>query len=323
MEARNLGLLKVPELGLGCMGMSAYYGPSDRDEGIGTINRSIELGGTFFDTAEMYGAGENEKLLGEAVAGRRAAVTIATKFAAGDFAANAGFKNGSPENVRRAIDGSLTRLGTDYVDLYYMHRMDPEVPIEETMGALVELIDEGKILHIGLSEASAETLRRANSVHPVAALQVEYSLFTRHIEDEILPTCRELGIGVVAYSPLGRGFLSGVATNPDELQEDDFRKHLPRFSGDNLAKNQALVAKLDQIAEAEGVTSSQLALAWCLGKGGDIVPIPGTRRIKFLELNIAAADIRLSDETTAALDELGPQVAGERYMPAGMASVQE
>ena len=325
MRQRTIGKLTVSELGLGCMGMSAFYGTTDEGEAIATIHRAIELGCTFLDTAELYGPYTNEELLGKALAGRRDEVTIATKF--GPRMAPTPdnplrrIVDGTPENVRRSIEGSLKRLNTDHVDLYYLHRVDPSTPIEETVGAMGELVDEGKILHIGLSEAAPETLRRAQATRPISALQTEYSLWTRDVEDEILPTCRELGIGFVAYSPLGRGFLSGRFKNPDELDETDFRRHGPRFTGEALQHNLRLVAKVEEIAAEKGCTPGQLALAWVLAQGDDIVPIPGTKRRKYLEENLAAAGVTLTDDDLRRIDSEIPQAAGDRYDQTGMASV--
>jgi aryl-alcohol dehydrogenase-like predicted oxidoreductase len=327
MEKRTLGTLEVSALGLGCMGMSAFYGSADEGEAIATIQRALELGIDFLDTAQLYGPLTNEELVGKAIKGHRDEYVIATKFARrmdnatpGDMS-TLGPLDGSAAHVKSSIEGSLTRLGTDHVDLYYQHRVDPNVPIEETVGAMAELVAEGKIRHIGLSEASADTLRRAQAVHPITALQTEYSLWTRDVEAEILPTCRELGIGFVPYSPLGRGFLSGRFTSPDDLDANDFRRHGPRFTGDNLEANLRLAGKVAEIAQEKDITPAQLALAWVLAQGQDIVPIPGTKRREYLEQNAGAVDVTLSDDDLARIDaELGA-AAGDRYDEAGMASI--
>jgi aryl-alcohol dehydrogenase-like predicted oxidoreductase len=327
MNRRKLGGLEVSAIGLGCMGMSAFYGSTDEDEAVRTIRRALELGVDFIDTAQLYGPLTNEMLVGRAIAGRRDEYVIATKFnrrmdeaVPGDMS-TVGPQDGSAEHVRSSIEGSLQRLGTDYVDLYYPHRVDPSVPIEETVGALAELVAEGKVLHIGLSEASAETIRRAHGVHPIAAVQSEYSLWTRDPEAEVLPACRELGIGFVAYSPLGRGFLAGRFTSPDDLDEGDFRRTGPRFTGENLAANLNLAAKVSEIAAEKDVTPAQLALAWDLARGVDIVPIPGTKRRRYLEQNAAATDVELTQDDLARIDAELPQVAGARYDEAGMSTV--
>jgi len=326
MERRTLGRgLEVSALGLGCMGMSAFYGSADEDEGIATIQRALEIGVDFLDTAEMYGPFENEKLVGNAVAGSRDDYVIATKFGVRpERGPNGEWKrvlDGSPENVRRSVEGSLERLGTDRIDLYYQHRMDPNVPIEETVGAMAELVEEGKILHIGLSEAAPERIRRAHAVHPITAVQTEYSLWTRDLEAEILPTLRELGIGLVAYSPLGRGFLSGRFKSPEELDADDFRRKGPRFTGANLEANLELAGKVEGLAEEKGVTPAQLALAWVLAQGDDIVPIPGTKRRSYLEQNAEAVEVELTDDDLARIDAELPPAAGDRYDEAGMTAV--
>jgi len=328
MKRRMLGTLEVSELGLGCMGMSAFYGATDEDESIATIQRAREIGVTFLDTAQAYGPMTNEMLVGRAIAGHRDDYQIATKFARriepttkpGDIS-TIGPIDGSAEHVRRSIDGSLQRLGTDHVDLFYQHRVDPNVPIEETVGAMAELVEQGKVLHIGLSEAAPETIRRAHAVHPITAVQTEYSLWSRDPEGEILPTCTELGIGFVSYSPLGRGFLSGRFTSPEELEEGDFRRSVPRFAGDNLQANQRLAAKVAEIAGEKGVTPAQLALAWVVAQGGHIVPIPGTKRRRYLEENAGAADIDLTDDDMARIEAELPEATGDRYDEAGMASV--
>src|SRR5213076_2218288 len=297
------------------MGMSAWYGATDDDESIATIHRALELGIDFLDTADVYGLGANERLVGRAIAGRRDEVVLATKF--GNAVAEDGSRriDGSPEYVRRAIDASLERLGVDHVDLYYQHRVDADTPIEETVGAMAELVAAGKVEHLGLSEASPETIRRAHAVHPITALQSEYSLWSRDPEDEILPTCRELGIGFVAYSPLGRGFLSGQIRRYEDLAPDDWRRSNPRFQGENFTRNLELVARIAELARAKRCTPSQLALAWVLAQGKDIVPIPGTKRVRYLEENAAAAAITLSEAEREAIDAVFPKgaAAGERY----------
>jgi aryl-alcohol dehydrogenase-like predicted oxidoreductase len=318
MKTRTLGQeLEVSEQGLGCMGMSAWYGETDEAESIATIQRALELGISFIDTADIYGLapGENETLVGKAIEGHRDEVVLATKF--GNVFENGKRSiNGRPEYVHAALEKSLARLNVDYVDLYYQHRVDKTVPIEETVGAMAELVAAGKVRHLGLSEASPETIRRAHSTHPITALQSEYSLWTRDPEDnEVLDTVRELGIGFVAYSPLGRGFLSGKYKKPEDLPEDDFRRHHPRFQGENFQQNLRLVERIEQIAAEKQVTAGQLALAWVLAQGEDIVPIPGTKRRSYLQENVAAGEIALSEEDLARIDEAAPAgaTAGQRY----------
>jgi aryl-alcohol dehydrogenase-like predicted oxidoreductase len=325
LEQRNLGGLTVSELGLGCMGMSEFYGPTDEDESIRTIHRALELGVTFLDTADMYGRGHNEELVGRAIAGHRDDYVIATKFGNrrdGDRR----FVDNRPEWIRQACEESLRRLGVDVIDLYYMHRRSTDVPIEESVGAMAELVHAGKVRHLGLSEVSADTLRAAASVHPIAALQSEWSLFTRGIEAEIVPAARELRVGIVPYSPIGRGLLTGAMTSAAELSADDFRRSNPRFEGENLERNLERVNRLRDLARELECTPVQLALAWLLCQGGDVVPIPGTKRVRYLEENVGAADVarRAGGRIVSELDELFPPgaVAGERYAPAGMDTVE-
>ncbi len=323
MKHRKLGALDVGAIGLGCMGMSEFYGPGDEGESIATIHRALELGVTLLDTADMYGPHTNEELVGRAIADRRDQVVLATKFGIirdPDDPMARGV-NGSPEYVKRAAEASLKRLGVDHIDLYYQHRVDPKTPIEETVGAMAELVDAGKVRHLGLSEASPETLRRASAVHPIAALQTEYSLWSRDPEDEILPTCRELGIGFVAYSPLGRGFLTGAIASMDDLDADDYRRFSPRFPGENFQKNLDLVGEVGRLAADKGVTPAQLALAWVLAQGDDIVPIPGTKRRGRLEENVAAGDVDLTDPDLQRIADALPKAAGERYPAAMMGSL--
>ena len=309
--------LQVSAIGLGCMGMSEFYGRADESEAVRTIHRALDLGVTLLDTADMYGPFTNEKLVGAAISGRRDEAVLATKFGNVRDPQDPTHRwiDGSPEYVRHACDASLQRLGVDHIDLYYQHRVDKSVPIEETVGAMAELVAAGKVRRLGLSEASAATIRRANAVHPITALQTEYSLWTRHIEDEILSTIRDLGIGLVPYSPLGRGFLTGTITSADALAPDDFRRQNPRFVGDALAANLALVDRVRTLAERKGVTAGQLALAWVLAQGQDVVPIPGTKRVSYLEENVAAASLALTDNDLAELEKAIPveAVVGERY----------
>jgi aryl-alcohol dehydrogenase-like predicted oxidoreductase len=322
MRPAQLGSLTVSCLGLGCMGMSQSYGATeDRDEGesIATLHRALELGCTFIDTADVYGLGENEELVGRALAGRRDRAVLATKFgllgSGGATRGAPGPADGSPENARAAIDASLRRLAVDHVDLWYLHRLDRRFPIEETVGAMAEAVAAGKVRHLGLSEVSAPTLRRAHAVHPIAAVQSEWSLWTRDPEVSVLPACRELGIGFVPFSPLGRGFLSGELRSPDDFPDGDMRRHLPRFQGENFQRNLDLVSRVRELAAARGCTPSQLALAWLLAQGADIAPIPGTKRRVRLEENLGAANLELTPGDLAAIDEVFPSGAaiGERY----------
>jgi len=323
MQKRNLGTqgLVVSSLGLGCMGMSEFYGTTDENESIATIHRALELGINFLDTSDMYGPFTNEQLVGKAIRGRRGEVVLATKFGIrrGEDPTQR-WIDGRPEYVREACEASLRRLGVDYIDLYYQHRLDANVPIEETVGAMAKLVEEGKVLYLGLSEAGPQTIGRAHATHPISALQTEYSLWSRDPEDEILPTVRELGIGFVAYSPLGRGFLTGQIREFEDLAPDDYRRHSPRFQGDNFKKNLELVDRITELAKVKGITAGQLALAWVLSGGDGIVPIPGTKRRLYLEENVAAADVTLSQDDLARIDEVAPQgaAAGARYPEAMM-----
>ncbi len=326
MNTRTLGPHgpEVSAIGLGCMGMSAFYGTVDESQARATIARALDLGCNFLDTSDMYGPHTNERLVGSAIAARREEVFLATKFGIklvkDDDLINR-IVDGSPAYVHAACDASLQRLGVDHIDLYYQHRVDPNTPIEETVAAMAELVAAGKVRHIGLSEASAATIRRAHAVHPITAVQTEYSLWTRDVEAEILPTLQELGIALVAYSPLGRGFLSGRFSSPDELDENDYRRHGPRFTGANLQQNLTLAARVRELASERGITPGQLALAWVLHRGENIVPIPGTKRVSYLEENLAAAEVQLSEADVEAIAQAVPAAAGERYPEAVMRSV--
>ncbi len=325
MNTRTLGAdgPEVSAIGLGCMGMSAFYGAANEEESLRTIHRALDLGCNFLDTSDMYGPHTNERLVGRAIKGRRDEVFLATKFGIKLEPGNPPIRSidGSPEYVRTACEGSLVRLGVEHIDLYYQHRVDPNTPIEETVGAMAELVVEGKVRHIGLSEAGAETIRRAQAVHPITAVQSEYSLWTRDVEPEIMPTLEELGIALVAYSPLGRGFLSGRFTSPEELDEGDFRRYAPRFTGANLGENRKLAERVKELAGEKGITAGQLALAWVLHRGEHVVPIPGTKRVSYLEENLAAADVELSEEEVQRIAETVPTATGERYDEQGMRTV--
>ena len=320
-----LGELEVSALGLGCMGMSEFYSGRDDDESLRTLDRALDLGCTFWDTADMYGVGENEELLAKSLKGRRDRVVLATKFGNVRDAEDKSFRsiNGRPEYVHAACDASLKRLGTDHIDLYYQHRVDTSVPIEETVGAMAELIQQGKVRFLGLSEASVETIQRAHKAHKISALQTEYSLWSREVEDELLPTTRELGIGFVPYSPLGRGFLTGQIKKFEDLEEDDYRRRSPRFQGENFDKNLKLVERIETLAKEKSCTSAQLALAWLLAQGEDIAPIPGTKKVARLEENWGALNVQLSPDELAQIDEIAPQgvAQGERYDEHSMKSI--
>ena len=327
MQTRKLGQLEVPALGLGCMGMSEFYGARDDAQSLKTLDRALELGVNFWDTSDIYGPFTNEELVGKSLKGRRKDVILATKFGILRDPENPSVRgvNGRPKYVKSACDASLKRLGTDFIDLYYQHRVDDSVPIEETVGAMSELVEAGKVRFLGLSEAGAETIRRAHQTHPICALQSEFSLWTRDLEDEILPVLRELGIGLVAYSPLGRGFLTGEIKNFEDFEPDDYRRHSPRFQGENFDKNLKLVAKIEEMAQRRGYTPAQLALAWILAQGEGIVPIPGTKKVKRLEENVGALEISLSPDDLAQLDDIAPRgiAAGARYPEAMMKSIEK
>ena len=326
MKTRTLGQnLEVSALGLGCMGMSAFYGQRDDEQSLQTLDRALELGVNFWDTADMYGPHLNEELVGQALQGRRDKIILATKFGIQLLSDNPMDRriNGRPEYVKQACDDSLKRLNTDYIDLYYQHRVDPETPIEETVGAMKELVEAGKIRHIGLSEAAPQTIERAHAVHPITALQTEYSLWSREPEAEIIPTLKKLGIGFVPYSPLGRGFLTGEFASPDDFEKDDYRRHSPRFQGENFEKNLEVVRQVEKMAQQQGCTPAQLALAWILAQDETFVPIPGTKKVRRLEENAAALDVQLSSEDLARINEIFPLdvAAGLRYPAANMSQV--
>jgi aryl-alcohol dehydrogenase-like predicted oxidoreductase len=325
MNKRKLGVdgPEVSEIGLGCMGMSAFYGATDEAEAVRTIHRALELGCNFLDTSDMYGPHTNERLVGKAIGDRRDEVFLASKFGIKLEMSDPPRRaiDGSPGYVREACEGSLQRLGVEHIDLYYQHRVDPKTPIEETVGAMAELVKEGKVRHLGLSEASAATIRKAHAVHPIAAVQSEYSLWTTDVEDEVLSTLEELGIALVAYSPLGRGFLSGRFSSREELDEGDFRRYAPRFSEENLGHNLELARRVSELARDKGVTPAQLALAWVLSRGEQVVPIPGTKRVGYLEENLKAAEIELTKEESESIAQAIPRAAGDRYDPQGMRTI--
>jgi aryl-alcohol dehydrogenase-like predicted oxidoreductase len=325
MDRRTLGVNgpEISAIGLGCMGMSAFYGAADETESTATIRRALELGCDFLDTSDMYGPHTNERLVGKAIEGHREQVFLATKFGIKLESADPPRRSvdGSPAYVHEACEGSLSRLGVEHIDLYYQHRVDPKTPIEETVGAMAELVSQGKVRYLGLSEASAETIRRAHAVHPITAVQTEYSLWTRHVEQDILPTLNELGIALVAYSPLGRGFLSGRFSSPEDLDQGDFRRHGPRFNGENLKQNLQLAARVKELASEKGITPGQLALAWVLSRDEHAVPIPGTKRVSYLEENLGAAAVHLTPEESEQIAAALPQAAGDRYDEQGMQTV--